>query len=88
VVVWVGLTDTVPPVTGTMGAVPSEPVITRLVAFAAVTVSVLEPPAVIVVGLAVSVTVGNGGGGGGATTVTIAVAVAGVVPAAPVAVTV
>jgi hypothetical protein len=55
---------------------------------AAITVSVLELPAMIVMGAAVRVTVGAGGGGPAAVTVTIALAVAGVVPAAPVAVTV
>ena len=66
-------------------AVPSEPCTTRLVALAAVMVSVLVPPELIVVGLALRVTVGTGGGGAGIT-VTVAVAVA--VPPAPVAVTV
>jgi hypothetical protein len=61
---------------------------TRLVAFVSVTVSVLEPPGLIAVGFAVIVTVGAAGGGGAPVTVTVAVAVAGVVPAAPVAVTV
>ena len=68
--------------------VPSEPTTTRLVAFVSVMFSVLVPPALIVVGLAVMVTVGAGGGGGAPVTVTVAVAVAGVVPVAPVAVTV
>jgi hypothetical protein len=61
---------------------------TKLVAFVAVTVRVDDPPALIVVGLAAMVTVGAGGGGGAPVTVTVAIAVAGVVPAAPVAVTV
>lgn len=88
VVVCFGLTDTVPPVAGTAGADPSDPAMTRLVAFVSVMVSVLEPPGLIAVGLAVMVTVGAPGGGGAPVTVTVAVAVAGVVPAAPVAVTV
>ena len=87
----VGLTDSVPPVAGKLAgeekAVPSVPCKTRDVAFAATTVSVVELPRFIDVGLAVRVTVGAAGGGA-AVTVTVAVAVAGVVPAAPVAVAV
>jgi hypothetical protein len=60
------------------------PCSSRVVAFVATTVSVVEPGATIVVGLAETVTVGGPAG----TTVTVAVAVAGVVPAAPVAVAV
>jgi hypothetical protein len=61
---------------------------TRLVAFVSVTVRVLEPPGLMVVGFADRVTVGAAGGGGAPVTVTVAVAVAGVVPVAPLAVTV
>jgi hypothetical protein len=50
-------------------------------------VSVLEAPSATVVGLALIVTVGFGGGGPAGVTSTVALAVAGVVPAAPVAVT-
>jgi hypothetical protein len=80
----------VPPVAGKLvgeeKAVPSVPCKTRDVAFVATTVSVVELPRFIDVGLAVRVTVGAAGGA--AVTVTVAVAVAGVVPAAPVAVAV
>jgi hypothetical protein len=86
----VGLTVSVPPVAGKLvgeeKAVPSVPCKTRDVAFVATTVSVVELPRFIDVGLAVRVTVGAAGGA--AVTVTVAVAVAGVVPAAPVAVAV
>jgi hypothetical protein len=86
----VGLTVSVPPVAGKLvgeeKAVPSVPCKTRDVAFVATTVSVVELPRFIDVGLAVRVAVGAAGGA--AVTVTVAVAVAGVVPAAPVAVAV
>jgi hypothetical protein len=88
VVLCAGLSITLPPVAGKLAgeekAFPSVPCTSRVVAFVAVTVSVVEPGATIVVGLAVRVTVGGPAG----TTVTVAVAVAGVVPAAPEAVTV
>jgi hypothetical protein len=61
----------------------SDPEIVTVVAFAAATVSVDEPPAVIEAGFAEIVTVGAD-----AVTVTVAVAVAGDVPAAPLAVAV
>ena len=67
---------------------PSVPAIVRLVAFAADTVSVLELPATIVMGAALRVTVGAGGGGPAGVTSTVAVTVSGVVPVAPLAVTV
>ena len=86
----VGLTVSVPPEAGKLvgeeKAVPSVPCKTRDVAFVATTVSVVELPRFIDVGLAARVTVGAAGGA--AVTVTVAVAVAGVVPAAPVAVAV
>jgi hypothetical protein len=85
------VTVSIPPVTGKFAGeeklVLSVPCRSRVVAFVATTVSVVEPGATIVVGLAERVTVGATGGGAG-TTVTVAVAVAGVVPAAPVAVAV
>jgi hypothetical protein len=87
----VGLTVSVPPVTGKLvgeeKVVPSVPCKSRVAASVAATVRVVELPRLIDVGLAVRVTVGVTGGGGAAT-VTVAVAVAGVVPAAPVAVAV
>src|SRR5882757_7915012 len=83
-----GVTLSVPPVAGKLAGeeklLPSVPCSSRLVAFVAITVRVVEPGATIVVGLAARVTVGGPAG----TTVTVAVAVAAVVPAAPVAVAV
>jgi hypothetical protein len=83
-----GVTLSVPPVAGKFAGeeklVLSVPCSSRFVAFVATTVRVVEPGATIEVGLAVRVTVGGPAG----ITVTVAVAVAGVVPAAPVAVTV
>ena len=58
------------------------PVTRTLVALAAVTLRVLDPPTVIVIGFAVSATVGFGGGGAGTTVmVTCAVAVCPELPA-------
>ena len=83
-----GVTVSIPPVAGKFAGeekvLPSVPCRSRVVAFVATTVRVVELGATIVVGLAERVTVGGPAG----TTVTVAVAVAGVVPAAPVAVAV
>jgi len=83
-VVAVGVTVSVPPAAAILLVLPSEPITVTLVALVAATVSVEDCPAVIDVGLADIVTVGAAV----PPTVTVAVAVAGVVPAAPVAVTV
>ena len=53
-----GLTLCVPPAAGNVYVLPSDPVINTLVAFAAVTDSVDDAPAAIVVGLAEMLTVG------------------------------
>ncbi len=86
----VGLTDCVPPLDDRVYLLPSVPVIVTWVEFAAVTVNVDDPPAVMEAGLALMLTVGAGVAAGpdagGAVTVTIAFAEAD--PPSPVAVAV
>jgi hypothetical protein len=79
VVVTVGLTACVPPVTCRVYALPSDPVTLTKVAFVAVTIKIDELPDVIEAGLAVMPMVGEG------FAVTVTVAVAEVLPPIPVA---